>query len=436
MAQIQRSLSEIDKSKSWFFRLAIVFSTVYFFSLNGLAALPNLSLQFLLKNQMKLNASQMAYFQAIVLIAWVVKPLWGYISDSFPLFGSRRKSYLILSSILAALSWMLLPLVSGSYELLLVVISICYMAYAFQDVVTDGLMIETGKPRNLTGKFQAIQWASVYIAMIFTAFCGGYLSDLTQTGRLSYQAVFTSTAVFPLLTVLIVAICSPTETRGAREAGSELKTLFKQKDIWLLSLFLFFWNFSPSFGAPFFYYSVDTLKFSGSFLGLLQGVASIAALLGSILYGKYIERISTRNFLIFSVFAGIVAILFNFVFFVPFIITHGLLLKIISIVSNFLFGILNAWIFLTLLNLAAKVSPQYAGGTAFAFLMSIYNLGLLGSSALGGVLFTIVGLKPLILMSALFSLITLFFMPYLPIPEKLTWLELRIKSVLGIGGRS
>ena len=31
-----------------------------------------------------------------------------------------------------------------------------------------------------------------------------------------------------------------------------LKTTFREKRMWLLAFFLFFWTFSPSFGAPFF----------------------------------------------------------------------------------------------------------------------------------------------------------------------------------------
>ena len=419
------------KSRSWFWRLALLFSAIYFFSQNGLGALPNLPLQFLLKNTLKLDPSQLAYFQAVTLIAWVIKPLWGFISDSFPLFGTRRKSYLMLSSLLAAASWLALAWAHENYWTVLIVISVCYLAYAFQDVVTDGLMIETGKPYDLTGKFQAIQWSAVYAAMVIAAFCGGAIADLIQHGKLSYRVVFAGTALFPAMTAALVFFCAPKEVpRVTSEAGSELKDLFRHKSIWILALFLFFWNFSPSFGAPFFYYSVDTLKFSGIFLGALQGAASAAGLLGSILYGKYIERISMRRFLIFAVFFGIGAILFNYIFFIPFVIQNGMLLKGLALGSNFIFGMLGTWIFLTLLNLAAKVSPQFAGGTAFALLMSFYNLGLMGSSALGGLVFPVTGLKPLILISALFSLFVLFFMPFLPIPEPLTGLESRIQAFL------
>ena len=421
----------IPADKKTFIRFSIIFSAVYFFSLNGLGALPNLSLNFLLKEGVKLNPSQMAYFQAITLVAWVIKPLWGFISDSFPIFGYRRKSYLILSSILAGTVWLLLAATKTyTQAILLSFITICYMAYAFQDVVTDGLMVEIGKPRNLTGRFQSIQWASVYSALIITALCGGYISDLARNGVIRFQTIFAMTSVFPILTAFITAILvnEPKASHLEIEGKTEIKAIFKQRELWLLAFFLFFWNFSPSFGAPFFYYSVDTLKFSGSFLGIAQGVGSGAALVGSILFAKYIEHIPVRKFLIFAVFIGVVVILFNLVYFIPSVISHPSFCKSITLISQIPFGIINTLIFLTLLNLAAKSSPQYAGGTIFALLMSFLNLGQIGSEVLGGVLFPILGLKPLIITSALFSLITLLIMPYLPIDEKRTRLEQTLKK--------
>ena len=96
-----------QKRSEWF-PLAVVFASVYFFSMNGLGALPALAINFLLKDKAGLTPEQMAYFQAVTLIAWVIKPLWGMISDLFPIFGSRRKSYLILTSLFAAGAWLIL----------------------------------------------------------------------------------------------------------------------------------------------------------------------------------------------------------------------------------------------------------------------------------------------------------------------------------------
>lgn len=413
------------------FQLSAVFAAVYFFSPNGLGALPNLSLSFVLKDQLKLAPSQMAYFQAVTLLAWVIKPLWGFISDSFPLFGTKRKSYLVLTSGLAAGSWIFL----GTLEVLtlgslLLIISICYLAYAFQDVVTDGLMIDIGKPLNLTGQFQSVQWCSVYAAMILTSLLGGVLSEWGQKGILPYSKVFLMTAAFPLMTLLLAVFFVKEERQDpSRVLPKEPRGVWAKKEVWLLSFFLFLWNFSPSFGAPFFYYSVDTLKFSGSFLGVIQGITSFAALLGSLFFGKFIAKLPVRKFLIFSVFAGVAMILMTYIFFIPALVAHTVLLKTISIVWSFLLGILNAVVFLALLNLAARVSPDGAGATAFALIMSFYNFGLMGSSALGGFLFPLVGLKLLILISALFSLLVLFVMPALPIQEELTALERLLQKV-------
>lgn len=405
--------------KSVWLPLAIVFSAVYFFSMNGLGALPLLAVNFLLKDKAGLTPEQMAYFQAVTLIAWVIKPLWGMISDLFPIFGSRRKSYLMLTSLVAAVAWLVLaflpdPSVTG---LLLLLMTLIYMAYAFQDVVSDGLMVEAGQPLNMTGQFQSIQWGAVYTAMIITSFAGGLIAELAQKGTLSYRSVFGMTAVFPILTAVIVffLVREPSRTHPELAAELSLRNILRHKGVWILGGFLFLWNFSPSFGAPFFYYAVDTLKFTPSFLGVLQAVTSAGALLGSVLYGLIFAKFAIRKFLLIAVLVGVFSTLSYFIYFLPWLIVHLAILKTLAFLMNFFLGIASAVIFLALLNLAARISPQYAGGTVFALLMSFYNFGQMGSSALGGFLFSRVGLEPLILISALFSLFVLFLIPHLPI---------------------
>lgn len=405
-------------NRSVWLPLAVVFAVVYFFSMNGLGALPALAINFFLKEKIGLAPEQLAYFQAITLLAWVVKPLWGMISDLFPLFGSRRKSYLVLSSLFAAVCWIILSFASAyTAALLLVFITLIYMAYAFQDVVTDGLMVETGQPLNMTGQFQSIQWTAVYIAMILTALAGGQVADLAQKESLSYSTLFMLTALFPALTAIVAffMIKEPARARPEEKAVVSLRDIFRHPGIWVLSFFLFLWNFSPSFGAPFFYYAVDTLGFSGSFLGILQAVASGGMLLGSVTYGFFFAKIPLKKFLLFAILLGVAAILSYFVYFMPAVTEKPALLRGIALTMNFFLGTASSVIFLALLNLAARTSPQYAGGTVFALLMSFYNFGQMGSSALGGFLFPLVGLKMLIVISAICSLFVLLLLPYLPV---------------------
>lgn len=415
--------------KKTFIYSSIVFALIYFFSINGLAALPNLSVNFLLKETLRLTATQAAYFGAVTLLAWVIKPVWGLISDYLPIFGYRRKSYLILMSFLSCLSWFVLAL-TNSYSVffLLLIITVSYIAYAFQDVVVDGLMVETGKPHNLTGRFQAIQWAAVYLASIITALIGGYVSELARQRIISYQSIFAVTAIFPLITTIAVYFFAKEEKFGYLKTGANnhnngLKEFLKKKDLWLLAFFLFFWNFSPSIGTPFFYYSIDTLKFDGSFLGIVGAVSGIGSLAGTIIFGKYLSEFPVRKLLVAAVFIGVIATFFDLIYFLPYTVSHLRFARNIALVSGLPLAIIGAIIFLSILNLAAKVSPIYAGGTVFAFLASFLNLGSMGSQFLGGYLFSIIGLKPLIFVSAGFSFLVLFILPYLSINEDLTFSE-------------
>ncbi|HEY7219183.1 MAG TPA: folate/biopterin family MFS transporter, partial [Candidatus Binatia bacterium] len=76
-------------------RLALIFAIVYF--AQGTWYLPNLAITFFLKDTLSLNAAQTATFFSITVIPWLIKPVYGLISDFIPLFGQRRKSYLLLS---------------------------------------------------------------------------------------------------------------------------------------------------------------------------------------------------------------------------------------------------------------------------------------------------------------------------------------------------
>src|SRR5260370_2721118 len=61
-----------------------------------------LPLQLLLKTQLHFNAQTLAAFMVVASFAWNVKPLAGILSDAFPLFGTRRRHYMLLGAGMAA----------------------------------------------------------------------------------------------------------------------------------------------------------------------------------------------------------------------------------------------------------------------------------------------------------------------------------------------
>ena len=72
-------------------RLALIFAVIYF--AQGMWYLPNLLLTFLLKETLHLSAGQTADFFAITVIPWLIKPVYGLLSDFVPLFGRRLASF-------------------------------------------------------------------------------------------------------------------------------------------------------------------------------------------------------------------------------------------------------------------------------------------------------------------------------------------------------
>src|SRR6266540_5781209 len=156
-------------------RLAILFATVYF--AQGMWYLPNQTITISFKDH-GLSAGQVANFFAMAIVPWLIKPIYGLLSDFVPLFGYHRKSYLILTSATAAAAGLLLGVTGDhSYWRMVTFFTLMALGLAFTDVLVDALMVENGKPMGLTGAFQSIQWGAITTASILVGELGGYLAE-------------------------------------------------------------------------------------------------------------------------------------------------------------------------------------------------------------------------------------------------------------------
>src|SRR5947208_6440619 len=136
-------------------RLAVMFGVVYF--AQGMWYLPNQAITIILKDR-GLSAGQAADFFLIALLPWVIKPVYGLLSDFVPLFGRRRQSYFLLTSALAgvaglALAWGdwiahgeiwtfdLFGLTTFTLVEGVVLFTVMALGLAFTDVLTDAMMV-------------------------------------------------------------------------------------------------------------------------------------------------------------------------------------------------------------------------------------------------------------------------------------------------------
>src|SRR5580704_6827768 len=85
-------------------RLIIIFG-VFAITMASPVVLAGLPLRFLLKGEMHVTQEQMAVFFFWCQLAFYLKPFAGILTDALPIFGTRRRHYLLISSVLAASSW-------------------------------------------------------------------------------------------------------------------------------------------------------------------------------------------------------------------------------------------------------------------------------------------------------------------------------------------
>ena len=80
---------------------------------------------------------------AILDVPWVIKPLWGAISDFVPMFGYRRRPYLVLANFRVLRVWL-----GGDdrhHAAMIPALTVTAMAMAVSSTLCGALLVETGQ---------------------------------------------------------------------------------------------------------------------------------------------------------------------------------------------------------------------------------------------------------------------------------------------------
>ena len=122
---------EKKKNLFWLFALS---SIVYF--TQGIEGLPSQGLFYYLKETLNFSPEKIMVIGSITTIAWMVKPVIGYVIDNF----FNRKAWIFISLILDIITVLFLGLNSLPIFMLVSLISLNSTNSAFRDVAVDGIM--------------------------------------------------------------------------------------------------------------------------------------------------------------------------------------------------------------------------------------------------------------------------------------------------------
>jgi MFS family permease len=353
-------------------------------------------------------------YLAVLNFPWIIKPVFGLVSDFIPLFGYRRKSYLIVASVCAIGAYGGIARLAdpGQFASLLLLTS---YAMATASTLCGALLAENGQSLRLSSSFVSQQWLWFYIAIMVCAFAGGELVE--RLSALSALQVSAAAAAVAPIAMILASVFLLTE-RKSSASRVELKLTFRSivtalrsAKLYLVALFLFLYSFAPGFGTPLYYFMTDELRFSQSYIGVLGSIASAGWIAGALIHRWLLRRMSSKALLYLSIVLGTLSA-------ASFLLLTN---EVTAAIVNFANGVALMIATIASLTLAADYCPRRAEGFAFAGLMSIMNLAELLSSNVGAFLYDHVfsgRLGPLIVVSAATTAIAAVLVPLLRLDDR------------------
>ena len=140
----------------------------------------SLAVKDLFKQYMKLDPGYMAQLQSIIGFPWSIKLFYGMFSDNVPIFGSKRKSYVVILGLLQFLS--LLPMVIFEIESPKVVSGLLFLSSlsgAYLDVIVDALMVVQSRLDSEDGseQLQSLSWGCMGAGGVFGSLIGAFITE-------------------------------------------------------------------------------------------------------------------------------------------------------------------------------------------------------------------------------------------------------------------
>lgn len=387
----------------WFF--AFVYVAEGLAQTSGILHQP---LYYFLMDGMHWDTAQVSAYLGLLGLPWVVKPLYGLVSDCLPLMGYRRKSYLFLVNFAATVALAAMTMLMAPEHIIIALFFIVF-GMAVSSALCGALLVEHGKSSGLASKFCSQQTLFVNLANIAAALIGGWLCHkFAPAGALHVGAFIAMFA--PLLVVgsayHLIHEEKTTASKAHFKAGmASIVQALRTRSIWGVAAFLFLWAFNPGFGAPIYAHMKGHLGFDQAFIGELAMIYACGAALGGLLYMKVLSpRFSVRALAASLITAGaLVQGLFVFMS------NHETAMAL-----NFVFGLATSMALLNAHVIAANRCPDHAEGFMYGILLSTANLSFYSSQALGGYLYEHVfhaDIQPLILLSAGLTFCCIFLLP-------------------------
>jgi MFS family permease len=361
------------RDKALLYAALVIIAGVLATTLAQTQVLARLPLQNLLKNELNADRTANAAFFFWAGLAWYLKPLAGILTDAFPLFGSRRKSYILLSAGLAALSWLALIVTPHQYRSLLLVVIVINVFMMTTSTAVGGYMVETAQATAGSGRLTAIRQFIQQACFVVNGPLAGYLASIA----FGWTAAACGGIMFLLVPVTILFLQEQRKRLDSREvldnAKNQLYKIGTARTMWAAAGLMALFYIAPGFATALFYKQQNELHFTTQTQGFLQLIAGVCGILAAIGYGILCRRLNLRTLLVWCMLIATIANL-GYLF-------YSSLGRAQAIEGLNGFGYTLAE--LALMDLAVRSTPAGSEGLGFSIMISVRNLALFGTDWFG-----------------------------------------------------
>jgi MFS family permease len=339
--------------------------------------LVHIPLQNLLKNVLHTDRSTNAAFFFWIGLPWYIKPLLGILSDAFPIFGSRRKSYIIIGALAAAAAWFSLVAATHSYKELMAICMIANLATVVASTALGGYMVEAARATSGAGRLTSLRNFAMQFAYLVAGPAGGFLGALTL-GWSALACGSTALLLVPLAWWLVrESNFQPASAGSLHDMRRALRIMLRARAVWAAAAVAALFYVAPGLNTALFYLQQNTLHLNTQAQGHLVFLNAGGGMLAAALYGFFAaRRFPLRTLLRVSLLFSAAAPL-GYLFYDSYV--HAQTIEAAN-------GFGTALGEIAVMHLAVRATPTGSEALGFAVLMAVRNLFMWGSDWLGSAL--------------------------------------------------
>lgn len=436
----------------------------------GLSYISQLAVQYFFKDELKVEPHKLSQINSIIHLPWAIKPILGLTTDFLPIFGYRRKIYVILCGILNLLCWLYMAFYINTAAMACTMIFFVNLTLSFCSVLGEAIVVELSQLETEDKDSKAKDLVSLFflsrtIGELLSAYLKGLFVDI-----MPLRTIFLIGSTIPTLLIisglmLIEKRVGVNEIEGKKlthnnsadedeekckltdenlsknnDYGSIMnlenqanqensshpqppeKSLFKefftflcQKYILLPLMFIIIFKATPSYYDPFFYFISNELKINATSLGKISFCSTIAILIAIMIYKAYLKNCNFKTMIVIGTVISFLISLACYLLVLRVNLQLGIPDFWLLLFTNSFLSMVGEFVLLPILSLACVLCPKKLEGTVYSVFMSSLNLGGILSHLNGGILTSVLNISSkdysnlhwLILISKISSLLPL-----------------------------